>query len=361
MTFDNSVPAPNTASGYCLVGDTTGGAQQTFIVRTFAAGLQTSYHRFYFRLETTLGTGSTVYGTTGGVGHIVVLNNRTIQARATAGGTLVGSTVLNLNQWYLVEMAVDTSGPTWTVDWWLDEAAQTQATATSQIATDQATVRVGLASSSTTFKARYAHLLIGNSLTDDFGPGTVEFFGVASTGSHGPNGTIVTGDFQDHNSTNLTTSETASHAYIDEVPPTTAEHVKQVVIRDAYLEYNYATGANGRTPVGVEQVIAGHNVSTQAHTQKLQLYDGTSVSDAYALTSFGTSAGTMVTGSKHWTAAPSGAWTSSLFDLSRARWGYSNDITNNPAMDATWLEAAFPPTVPGTSYDPMGMSGFFGL
>jgi hypothetical protein len=358
MSFTNAVPAPNTASGYRLLIDSSGAAQQTFIVRTFAAGLKTSYHRFYYRLETTLGTGSTIYGTTGAAGHIVVLNNRTIQARATAGGTLVGSQVLTLDTDYLIEMAFDSSGTTWTVDWWVDGVAQPQASAGSQVATDQATVRLGLASASTTCKMRYAHLLIGNSLTDDFGPGTVEMAGVAQVGTH----SFTAGDFQDHTSTNLTVGETASDDYVKELPPTTTEHVKQVVSRSAgYLEYIYDTTAAGRIPVGVEQVIAGHNVGTQSNLQKLQLNDGAAQSDAYAAASLGTSAGTLVTGSKHWTAAPSGAWTAALADTLRARWGFSTDVATVPALDATWLEIAYPPAaVGGDNNDPMGMSGFFG-
>lgn len=176
------------------------------------------------------------------------------------------------------------------------------------------------------------HIRLTDSVTEyPIGPGYVAGFVPTSTGTHSQ----TAGDFQDDGAANITNGD-GSWAKLDELPGNTTDYIAQAVINGSgYVEYVYGTPS--LVPRSVEQVLSV--TGGTANTQKAQLYDGVSASDMYALTA---TAAALQTWTKNWASPPSGgSWTAALLAALRIRWGFSGDVTPNPRLTNTLIEAEF--------------------
>jgi hypothetical protein len=256
------------------------------------------------------------------------------------GGTAAGSFAVALNTWYYLGMRYDVGATTYATDWWVNGAAQTQATLAGQTIGTVGKPRFGQGTAAVTSTTYYDAMAYATCANTDaiWTPGLIRGARIVATGTHNQ----TAGDLQDDASANLTNGD-GSWAKVDEVPVDGgADFIKQVVIRStSYAEYIYDKVAGGQTPRAMEQVVAFHNITTAANTQKAQLWDGTTAADTYALVSSGSVAGQIATRSKQWATAPTGAWTPTLADSCRLRWGFSTDVTDVPALDSSVGEFEF--------------------
>lgn len=169
-----------------------------------------------------------------------------------------------------------------------------------------------------------------------------------SNGTH----SFTANDFQNQASTNLTTASDIA-ALVDDYPPSLSDFVKQVVIRSTgYAEFTFSDmPASGiGEAVFVQLGIANHPVGTaNANTSIMRLVDGATVT-AEALADMTATADTLEYHKHGYSTAPStsGAWSTSLVNALKARWGFSDDVTPPPALDSIWLEASAPLTLTPT-------------
>lgn len=207
------------------------------------------------------------------------------------------------------------------------------------VATGITAIRIGIINSTTArwFMDDFIH---GDALTDyPFGPGYVTGFVPTATGTHNQ----TAGDLKSQVPANITNGD-GTWANVDEQPANTTDFTAQVVIRTTtYAEYIYGgTAVINEVPRAVEQVIAV--AGGVANTEKAQLFDGTTAADAYALAA---TAVAVTNRTKQWVTSPSGgAWTPALFKALRIRWGFSNDVTPNPQLTSTIIEAEFRSPIP---------------
>lgn len=269
---------------------------------------------------------------------VLLTTGRQLQVQAGASVAVNFGTVLTVNTWYKIDVAFDVSTGTASITAMLDGANQGQSTAALASA-NFSEVRVGSATATSQVQF-WADQLTGTDDTANY-PSEVIFvkaFGVGVTsGTHNQ----TAGDFKDSAAANITNGD-SSGGLIDEIPLSTADYVAQTVLRTtSYYEAIYNTSTATKAPLAVTQIVNTVMASAASGTQKAQLYDGTTAADTYATTA--ASVTTVKNGTKGWAVTPSGgAWTLAVFQTLRLRWGFSGDVTPNPRLVNTILEAAFP-------------------
>lgn len=239
--------------------------------------------------------------------------------------------------WYRIDFLIDNTTTAITMKGRLDGGTEASGGATG-VGSTLTFFRVGVITTGMTTVMLGDHLILGNASGDyPFGAGQVTGYVPTSTGAHNQ----TAGDLVDHVPANVTNGD-GSWADIDELPANTTDFVAQAVIRTTtYAEYVYGTSGATGAPRGVEQVVSVQGGA--ANTEKAQLYDGTTAVDAYALTA--TAAG-ITNRTTQWASPPSGgSWTNGQFTALRIRWGFSNDVTPNPQLSSTVVEAEFAPVV----------------
>lgn len=180
-------------------------------------------------------------------------------------------------------------------------------------------------------------------------PRKVQALAVSGNGTH----SFTDNDFTNQVPANLTTASDIA-ALVDEFPPSLTDFVQQAVIRTTgYVEFAFADlDTTGLDAAGFVQLcIASHPVSTaNANTSIMRLVDGGTVT-AEALADMTVTADTLEYHKHGYSVAPStsGAWSNLLVNALKARWGFSDDVTPHPALDAIWLEVSSPITMPATS------------
>lgn len=351
LSIDTSFLRSGLASLLC---DTTGGGAATFVARGLPASTRTFAGRFYFSFRVDVSGTATIMQLDNANGDFKLQARvgRKLRVQIGAGTASADSAALTADQWYRIDYLCNSSDGTWDFFYSIDGVSQTGITGQVTTAADCTNFKLGNTGTNTG-KLSFDDLAYTLTLADyPIGAGSVLPFRPTACGTH----SFTAGDFQDDASSNLATNETASWADLDEAPVVNTDFVKQVVIRaGGYLEYIYAF--NGRTPRAVEQIVWVHNLSTSGNTQSAQLYDGTTATDAYTGQSSGSVAGTVRSFTKQWATPPSGgSWTQALFALLRIRWGFSSDITTNPALDATMLEVEFSSSVAVTTTDALSSS-----
>jgi len=111
-------------------------------------------------------------------------------------------------------------------------------------------------------------------------------------------------------------------------------------VNTEYAEYTFSPGVTV-TPLGVTvQTGLRNNSGTTANSVGAKIYDGTSTSDVYATYNIGTTT-TFVKGT-FFATAPSGAWTSTLANNTRLRWGFSNNAASIPRLEAAHIQYVLP-------------------
>src|SRR5690349_5764556 len=255
-------------------------------------------------------------------------------ARAVVGsGTAVVSAItMNLNQWYRVDLRLNITGTTWTLDWQVDGAAQTQATWASQATNDSIQgLRLGSSSTTATYTAYFDDVILSETSGDyPIGAGGTQGLVPDADGTH----VAGTNVMEKNDGTDI--GVVTAFDLINEVPLTDATtYIKQSANGSGnYAEVTFGNiTANHASIIGAMGILAYTSATTTAN-------NGTTI---MSKDSFSTN--TSIHGT---TAAPadmSDGSTSNLFYKSailanvtddttvnalKARIGFSTDTNPNP-------------------------------
>lgn len=285
--------------------------------------------------------------------ELAFMSTGTIQLRP-AGATGTDLFTPGAGVWYWISLACDTSANPHTLSARVygpsgllaaTDAALTSATA----ATPQTGLTIGSVSGSGAGGVDYyVDSLVVSDASSLLAPRRVLLLRPTGNGTH----SFTANDFQNQASTNLTTASDFS-ALVNKVPPATTTFAKQVVIRTTgYCELTFedlpTTGIS--TPEYVQLVGAFHPVAAQtANTSQMRLNDNGTIT-AEALIDASVATDTLEYRKHGYQVAPStsGAWTTNLVNGLKARYGFSDDVTPNPAIDAIYLETVAPVTFTNT-------------
>ncbi len=160
-------------------------------------------------------------------------------------------------------------------------------------------------------------------------------------------------DFQNQAAGNLTTASDFS-ALVNQLPPAMTTFVQQAVIRTTgYFEVTFADlpSSGIGTPTFVQLMAAAHPVGAlTANTSMMRLNDNATIT-AEAIADWSVASNTLEYHKHCYATAPStsGAWSAALVNGLKARYGFSDDVTPHPALDAFYLEVVAPQTFTATS------------
>lgn len=270
----------------------------------------------------------------------------------SATATFAGSFVPSTGVWYVIDvkMVRDT---THTTDWQVDGVAQTQASKGTQTAATTTGINFGHNGTGSGGSLASTHtfyiddiVVSGTSANYPFGDGHTYGIYPDGDGTH----SFTNNDFAAPTAANAklntatdiwTALKQGTGGGTDGVGlnSTIGEFVSQIVIRTTgYTEYTFAALGSSAPIHGLELISAHHGSTTGAHTQSLRLEDGATENVILALVD--ASDVTISYNSKCYAVAPStsGAWSKTLVDALKARWGYSGDVTGNPIFDGIVLE-----------------------
>ena len=265
------------------------------------------------------------------------------------GVTTVTATVPSrAGQWHLFEAAFDVHANPLTADWRIDGIAQTRLSKAVAATTMSGAWRFG-DSSSVTQTLYWDDMVVSDSLADyPIGNGRVAGYWPTSDGTHTATSThIVKGTTATPVGTAIVAGTTDAYQWIDgpTIDDTADFWNMQTVGATEYAEVNFTDSTFGRPPHMICTLISLSAATASGNTQKAVLYDGTTATDIYTLGTVGVSHPTLSYTGRRWATTPSsGAWTTAIFNLLRARWGYSNDATPDAYVDNILIEADFPDT-----------------
>ncbi len=301
-----------------------------------AAGKRVLVESFYY-----LHTGAPA--ATDGIWQAVnASGNATIQAltggtlRAQAGGTTgTASSALTNNQWYRIDVRATVSGGVTTVDWYIDGVLQSPASV-SQTDADFTATRLGVNTATTHTVHAMDHA--GSYTSADFPLGAFRSKLYDVSAPVGANHVLGSGSFQKTGAVAITSGDTNSNAELTEKPFSLTQYVAQTAIDTAaWLEYPVADTSEQTPPSLVRVGSAWAGSAANAYTFELRAYDGTSESSDLTSPSNAAKTGTTtrIPVPANLLTAPSGAaWTVSLFNGLRLRFGRSSDATPNPRLGA---------------------------
>jgi hypothetical protein len=257
--------------------------------------------------------------------------------------------VITDSAWHLVDMLYDSSGTTYSVTWYVDGVAQTQATLAGQSASDWLLIRVG--SASTTTSTFWISDSVASVTSGDFPIGAHHVFPLYPNGD----GTHVLG------STNAISDAAAGtsnlHQSVDDWTGSTPDTTTYVTyastaLGDAasnYAEFGFSNPADS-TIWDVVLYSAGFAAGTSADSADTRVYTahaGTLI-DSTGLIDHSGSA-TVLGYYRKVLARPVGGWTASALNAAVVQWGYSGDTNSIPRLSALMMEYAAPDSVGGES------------
>lgn len=148
-----------------LLIDTVAAGATKYIQQVPAAGTRVIAAGFYLRTAQRPGTTQNILtcGNPNGQAKLIMLASGALRIQFGSGATIT-SAVLNLNQWYRIDIVFDCSGATAQCQWQIDSVSQTTLNNT-QAASDFTNFRLGL-QGSTTALLYFDQLLAGNALGD---------------------------------------------------------------------------------------------------------------------------------------------------------------------------------------------------
>ncbi len=275
------------------------------------------------------------------------------QIEAWAGSTpvLAGAFIPTAGTWYLIDVRF-TRGTTASTEWSVDGNAQTTASAGGQSAATIASFffshnTSGVGGGGATTTTYYVDDICVSGTTGDFplGDGRVDALYPDADGAH----SMTAGDLK-ADTISMTNSTTNSWTKLQTSLSTTiSTFVSQTVSRTtSFGEWQFdASPSDVDTVNGVEVASAHHGSTTGAHQQTMILRDGTVSQVCFATSDFSDITISFNT-TVHPTAPSTGtAWTKTLLDGVRLRWGYSGDVVGNPILDGACLEVDY--NVAGTT------------
>lgn len=346
-----STTAPRTGT-YCLEISAAGASEAVqWNTNTFGASKNRGRAVFAFRFVTSLPGGDSVLACfTAGVNAEFVFNSTTGKlAVRHEGQSFVDGPTPVADTWYVIELAVDISGATRTIDWWVDTAAQTQA---SFATTADVFVgfEMGCSFAAQTLTTRFDDVVLWADTASISGPKgkhTVRPLNVDTGGTVTLSGTTANFNTFVSNGTLTAWNATTARNNIDEIPPTIGASA------DGFVQVNLATSDYVEIPMTTYTLAAGEAVSacrmlapgwatsTTAATIGFRSWNGTTETILQA--------GTVDPNFDNSTTAP--AWVCKMLTLADVdtqgeidalafRVGFSSDATPDMGIHAIYAELA---------------------
>lgn len=261
------------------------------------------------------------------------------------GGTVGGNASFSLDAWHRIDFKIDVTASTWTLDWSLDGATQTQGTLTGQSTTDSIRAfRFGSNNTTATYTIYFDDAMFTESSGDyPIGNLAVERLVPSADGTH--NAGTNTMEAQD--GTDI--GSTPAYNKLNSVPTSSTTYVRQVTIGTgnyAEVEFNDLV-ASASTIHGASAILAYSSETTSANK------GGCIISkDAFSTkTVVWGEAGALQdysdgnTSNPYWkTAIVAGVTDLTTVNALKARIGYSDDVTPNPYWLDMMVEVAYVPS-----------------
>jgi hypothetical protein len=356
----SSIQSPGRSGTYCLrlaPDDSGTGQWQRNITTTakpfaiFAAKVQTdvsSGEQKLFRLPLTTGGQSCPTLTISNTGVL------TMKVDNGSGGAATGPGISDGN-WHVIAMQVDVSGTTWTVDWWVDGVAQTQATEGSHSADTASSWAIGTNDANGPgYTIDVDDVLIATwatAGTDYITNIEVLGYSVGSDGTHNAGTTVfINGDSA--TSPNFTNSTTDAYTYLDDIPFTTIRSTTDNVSAEthsagAYMELVVAATASGKPDaLAVVALLAYSSPSSSANNGNATVVRTSAGSDNEIFGNFTTGADYSETSNffKGILVPDPGGWDKTELDQIKFRIGRasnSSDVSPRPTWQNLMIQVAY--------------------
>jgi hypothetical protein len=382
LTIESATP--RIAGGRYLVADSlsSGRAPEVYYGTEHFGTTQRLIARVWLRVEDWAATSNTlVYVSYGSGGPIIVRgavsggNNR---LEVWVGGVLQQTSGQNLSTdtWYPLDLELVTNGTTWTVNWQVNDVAQTAASVGGKSAQNVVTFELGAVSSISGWRVYFDDLQI--SVTNgDYPLPDAKIVGASpdGVGTHDLTGGNATFSYTDNSFTGSTnfsgTTDASAVTRIDEFPAagtgvltdtsflrqTVASAITSLLPTTNYAEFTYAHGSLTETPIAVRHIAAVRAATTTACQLGIALNESGASTVASLAGDPSETAALRYWARTHATKPSGGTWTNAALQALRAR-VFSSDVSPNPWVAALMVEIAVPVTSGVT--DPASTGGGVG-
>lgn len=267
---------------------------------------------------------------------------------SVGSGSVKSGPIVNAGTWYRIDYLADCSGTTWTMDWSVDGAPQTQATETGHSAStfSGGSNRIGF-SGAVTGNIYYDDVARSETGTDfPIGAGGVIGLRPNADGTHNN----AANTLEDIDGNDIDGVTYFAFDKLDENPwvnTANADFVRQTAIEATkYCEIQFADTTQNNIH-GVRAIQQDAASGTPANNAKSYIID----SDAQSTTLFdGDTSNTSAFYRSVQVLTPAGGWTQAYVNSLKCRFGYSSDVgpSANPYWLAIMLEVAYGPAVAST-------------
>ena len=336
VVFDNATGSPTIVTTPVRTGSRAlscaASGAGCYVRYTIPAGNRKVTQSFYFRISSLPGSGTPEFAAIGHTtvkGVVRVNSSGACQALITGGLVQTHGTTLVAGTWYRLDMVVDSSTGTWTLDWSIDGTSGTQATS-SQTAADITGAYAGITTAST-ITVYYDDWAIATGSSDyPIGPHSVESLIPSADGTHNIGSS---GDFDSFTTTAFSNYTTTGYSYIGHRPLQYANTADQVIRQDIngatnYMEFTLEN-MSGSNPVGVRAYgvhVESASVGASNGEMRLLLSDNTEVLTTGSISMINSTEdpSTTVTLRDRMCIDPSGGWDATKVNGLKVRLGFGD-------------------------------------
>jgi hypothetical protein len=223
---------PNGRTGVSMKVIESGAAQCRAILGDLPASQQRTWS-FYFRIPSAPSIKSDMWsvaitGGASGCGVLKINTNGTIELSISGAGPQTGPNVAD-NAWHRVDMWLDSSGTTHTIQWRIDGSAQTNVVVAGQVARDPVRTIFGSQTSTHTLTVEFDDFMSGSNGATDYPlnggqPYSVRFLVPNADGTHVAGTNVI----EDQAGNDIGT--VPAWSLLDEIPGSNSDYVRQVAI-----------------------------------------------------------------------------------------------------------------------------------
>lgn len=351
------VSSTKRTGSYSLQATTTG--TNCYLQRTVSGGV--AVIRAYINLGSSLPSGGTepaliafaAGDTTYAYLTYNVANNKFRVKQSSDSGYQEASSTCSANTWYQIDFRATWNSTTHTIDWYVDNNAQTQYSLDSQTNTTFSNMRLGLMNVTGLTATCWFDDIVLSATSADFpiGPGGVERLAPTSDGTHNN----TTNTMEDASGNDIDGSTYYAYDQVDEVPISeSTTYIKQSTADTTrYVEVDFADTSN-TTIHGVAGLLAYKSSATQANqggcivlnseSTQTEIWGNPTTRADYSESS--------VFYKRAIITAPSGGWSQTEVNALKARMGYSNDVSPVPYWCNLMLQVAYSTAVNQTVSPP---------
>ena len=273
----------------------------------------------------------------------------------SGGNSQASSMAVNDNTWHRIDIKVDVSTSSWTVDWQIDGTAQTQVT---NSGSGQTLNYLSLGWGDSITATCWMDDFIVSSASGDYPLGAHYVYALKPNGDYNYNN-VGTNVIEDEDGNDISATYTA-YSRMNVWPTNNGQdRVRQYATGTYFAEVNFEDTSE-TTIWGVEGVASLFSSYTTANSATTRIVDstGATLTDIYA--------GDMSEQDTHYRraiiSAPGGSWDQTKLNGVRGRVGFATNVASLPFWNGLMLQYAVGPAAPpaGAAVDPFGMTGFWG-